>query len=109
MPGAPVTFGCAVTLSFAPPTPSDSGIISIIPPGGPTVGGLPLAMTGSICTMTNSLSGATYPFVIGPVPSGKVTINGRSLLRMGDEIIAGTTTLVILGPPATTSIFDTTG
>ena len=27
----------------------------MIPPGGPTAGGMPLAMTGAMCTMINSI------------------------------------------------------
>jgi len=107
MPGSPVTIGCAVTLEN-PPAPLDSGVITFIPPGGPAMSGQPLAMTGSICTMTNSQSGATYPFPIGPVPSGQVKINGLSLVRQGDIIQSGTTRLTIIGPPIS-SILDSTG
>jgi hypothetical protein len=62
MPGPPVTIGCSVVLSPGLSGPPDSGTITVIPPGGPTTGGQPLAMVGSICMMTNSVWG--FPYVI---------------------------------------------
>lgn len=62
MPGPPVTIGCAVVLSPGAAGAPDSGTITMIPPGGATVNGMPLAMVGSICTMVNSLTGVPYPF-----------------------------------------------
>lgn len=109
MPGPPVTIGCAVVLSPGMVGIPDSGTLTIIPPGGPTVGGMPLAMTGSICTMINSFSGVPYTLPIGPLSPSQVRINGQPLIRMGDAIPSGPGVLTILGPSAAPFILDNTG
>jgi hypothetical protein len=108
MPGPPVTIGCAVVLSPGAAGAPDSGTITMIPPGGPTANGMPLAMAGSICTMVNSLTGAPYPLPIAPLSPSQVTINGQPLVRLGDTIPSGPGILTILGPPAAPFITDST-
>jgi hypothetical protein len=109
MPGPPVTIGCAVVLSPGLAGLPDSGTITVIFPGGPTAGGMPLALTGSICTMINSLSGIPYPLPIGPLSLSQVRANGQALVRVGDTIPSGPGVLTILGPPAAPYIMDATG
>ena len=109
MPGPPVSIGCAVILSPGMAGAPDSGTLTIIPPGGPTAGGMPLAMAGSICTMVNSISGVPYTLPIGPLSSNQVKINGQRLVRVGDTIPSGPGILTILGPPAAPYIIDNTG
>jgi len=106
MPGPPVSIGCAVMLSPGAAGPPDSGVITVIPQAIVTAGGMPLAVTGSICQMVNSVSGAPYPLPIGPIASTGVTINGQALVRMGDRIPSGPGILTILGPPAAPFIND---
>jgi uncharacterized Zn-binding protein involved in type VI secretion len=106
MPGPPVTIGCAVVLSPGAAGAPDSGIISVIPQAIATAGGMPLAVVGSVCQMVNSVSGVPYPL---PIPGGgstSVTINGMGLIRLGDQIQAGSGVLLILGPPAAPYIND---
>ena len=62
MLGPPVSIGCSVVVSPGVAGAPDSGTITVILPGGPTAGGMPLAMAGSICTMINSLSGVPYTY-----------------------------------------------
>jgi len=80
-------------------------IVGIIPPVI-TAGGMPLAMTGSLCLMINSVWGFPYPLVIGPLASSGVTVGGRGLVRMGDNIPTPPGILTILGPPAATFVID---
>lgn len=108
MPGPPVTIGCSVILSPGISGPPDSGVITMIPPGGPVAGGMPLAICGSLCTMVNSLSGIPYPLPIGTPGLSKIIIQGQPLVRIGDMIPSGPGILTILGPPATTSVIDGT-
>ncbi|MDB9527111.1 hypothetical protein PN498_14005 [Oscillatoria sp. CS-180] len=106
MPGPPVSIGCAVIITPGAAGPPDSGtIISIFPPLI-TANGLPLATTGSLCTMINSLTGVPYPLVIGPIASTGVTVSGRGLVRLGDVIPTPPGVLTILGPPAAPFILD---
>jgi len=86
--------------------PPDSGVITVILQTVATAGGMPLAVTGSICQMVNSLSGVPYPLPIGPVASVGVTIAGQALVRLGDRIPSGPGILTILGPPAAPYIND---
>lgn len=110
MPGLPVTIGTAVIVTPGAAGPPDSGVITVILPPYLMAGGMPLATTGSICTMVNSLSGIPYPLVIGPVgASAGVRMAGRSLVRMGDRIPSPPGVLLILGPPAAPFITDTWG
>jgi hypothetical protein len=73
-------------------------------------GSLPLATTGSVCTMVNSLSGIPYPLVIGPVGASLgAQVAGRALVRMGDRIPSPPGILTILGPPVATFVVDQWG
>ncbi len=107
MSGPPVSIGCAVLLSPGAAGPPDSGVITVITQVTATVNGLPLATSGSICQMVNSVSGVPYPLPIGTLGSSTgVTIDGQGLVRMGDMIPSGAGVLQILGPPATPTIID---
>jgi hypothetical protein len=72
-----------------------------------TAGGMPLATSGSICMMVNSLTGVPYPLVIGPLGSTGVRVAGKALVRMGDLIPSPPGVLTILGPPAAPFVTDT--
>ncbi len=110
MPGPPVTIGCSVLLSPGVAGVPDSGTITtILPPGGPTASGQPLALVGSICTMINSLSGVPYPMPIGPLSPSQGSYSGQALVRVGDAIPSGPGIMTILGPPAATFVIDGTG
>jgi hypothetical protein len=106
MPGSPVTIGCAVTITPGAAGPPDSGTIVAIFPPVITASGMPLATTGSLCMMINSLSGVPYPLAIGPLASTGVTVGGRGLVRVGDQIPTPPGILSILGPPAAPFITD---
>ena len=106
MPGPPVTLGCAVTVTPGAAGPPDSGVITIITQTLVTAGGMPLATTGSICMMVNSLSGIPYPLVIGPSLGLKVA--GMGLVRVGDTIPSPPGMLLVIGPPAATYVNDLT-
>jgi len=106
MPGPPVSIGCTVILTPGAAGPPDTGVITVIPQTVMTAGGQPLAVTGAICQMVNSLSGATYPLPIGPIGSSGVTINGQALVRVGDRIPSGPGVLLIVGPPAAPFVSD---
>jgi hypothetical protein len=107
VPGPPVTIGCAVLLSPGAAGPPDSGLIVAVTQVAATASGMPLAVAGSICQMINSVSGAPYPL---PIPasgvSTGVTVDGNGLVRMGDQIPAGSGILTILGPPAAPFLSD---
>lgn len=100
MPGPPVTIGCAVMLSPGAAGPPDSGFITVVTQAVVTAGGMPLAVSGSMCQMVNSVSGVPYPLPIGQGGSTAVTISGMNLVRMGDMIPSGPGLLTIIGPPA---------
>ncbi len=106
MPGPPVTIGCSVMITPGAAGPPDMGVILVIIPPVITAGGMPLATTGSLCLMTNSVSGVPYPLVIGPVASGGVSVAGRGLVRMGDNIPTPPGILTILGPPVAPYVID---
>ena len=106
MPGPPVTIGCSVVVTPGVTGAPDTGVIVFIPPPFLTVGGMPAATAGSICTMVNSVTGAPYPLVIGPLGSGGVRIAGRALVRLGDRIPSPPGVLLIVGPPATPFVTD---
>jgi hypothetical protein len=106
MPGPPVSIGAAVTVTPGAAGPPDSGFIVAVLPPVILAGGLPLATSGSICTMVNSLSGVPYPLVIGPLASTGVRVAGRALVRVGDFIPSPPGILTILGPPAAPFITD---
>lgn len=106
MSGPPVSVGCAVILSPGVAGPPDTGFISVIPQAGVAANGQPLAVSGSLCQMVNSVSGAPYVLPIGPLGSTSFKINGQSLVRIGDMIPSGPGVLTILGPPAAPFVID---
>ena len=107
MPGSPVSIGCAVVLSPGAAGPPDSGVITTILQTVATAGGMPLATTGSLCQMVNSVSGVPYVLPIGQGGSSSVLLAGQALVRMGDMIPSGPGVLTVLGPPAAPYITDT--
>lgn len=106
MPGPPVTIGCSVMITPGASGPPDMGTIVGIFPPVIIAGGMPLALTGSLCLMINSVWGFPYPLVIGPLASGGVTVGGRGLVRLGDNIPTPPGILTILGPPAAPFVID---
>ena len=108
MPGPPVTIGCTVVVTPGMSIAPDTGVIMMVPPGGPTANGMPLAIAGSICLMTNSVTGVPYPLPIGPLSPSQVRVSGQPLVRIGDAIPSGPGVLTIIGPPATVSVIDRT-
>ena len=106
MPGPPVTIGATVVVTPGAAGPPDTGVIVTIFPPVITANGLPLATTGSLCQMINSVSGIPYPLVIGPIASSGVTIAGKALVRVGDRIPTPPGILLVLGPPAAPFILD---
>jgi hypothetical protein len=109
MPGPPVSIGCSVILSPGMAGPPDTGTITMIPPGGPTASGQPLAMVGALCTMINSLSGVPYVLPIGPLSPSQARVNGQPLVRVGDSIPTGPGVMTIVGPPVAPFVTDSTG
>lgn len=107
MPGPPVTIGCAVVLTPGAAGPPDSGVITGVLQTFLTAGGMPLATSGSLVQLVNSVSGVPYVLPIGPGGSTGVTVNGQGLVRVGDQIPTGPGVLAILGPPAAPYITDT--
>jgi hypothetical protein len=106
MPGSPVTTGCVVVLTPGAAGVPDTGTIVAVLPPVVTAGGLPLATSGSICQMVNSVTGIPYPVVIGAPASAGVTVGGRALVRMGDRIPSPPGILLIVGPPAAPFVLD---
>ncbi|MGE0883011.1 MAG: hypothetical protein AB7P14_05675 [Blastocatellales bacterium] len=106
MPGPPVTIGCQVIITPGASGPPDTGTIIAIFPPVITAGGMPLATSGSLCLMINSVWGFPYPLVIGPLASTGVTVGGKSLVRMGDNIPTPPGIMTILGPPAAPFVLD---
>lgn len=103
----PVSIGCAVVLSPGAAGPPDSGVITTILQSVVTAEGMPVAVSGSLCQMVNSVSGAPYVLPIGSVGvSTGVTIDGMALVRMGDQIPSGPGILAILGPPVSPMLLD---
>jgi hypothetical protein len=109
MPGPPVSIGCTVVVSPGAAGPPDSGVIVSVLQTTATANGMPLATSGSICQMVNSLSGAPYPLPIGQGGSTGVTIGGQALVRLGDQIPSGPGIMMILGPPAAPFVTDQNG
>ncbi|BDI04721.1 hypothetical protein [Sphaerotilus microaerophilus] len=107
MSGPPVSIGCAVLLSPGASGPPDSGVITTVLQTMATAGGLPLATSGSLCQMVNSLSGVPYVLPIGQGGSTSVTLGGQALVRLGDMIPSGPGVLTVLGPPAAPFVIDT--
>ena len=107
MPGLPVSLGCVVILSPGAAGPPDVGTIVAVLQATATGSGQLLATAGSICLMTNSVSGVPYPLPIGSVGvSTGVTVDGQGLVRIGDMIPSGPGILQIIGPPAAVFIND---
>lgn len=86
--------------------PPDMGVITVIPQANLTVGGMPVAVTGSLCLMTNTITGAPYPLPIGNYGSQGVSIAGQKAVRMGDQIPTPPGIMMILGPPAGPNAVD---
>lgn len=86
--------------------PPDMGTIVGIFPPVILASGMPLATSGSLCLMINSVWGFPYPLMIGSPGSSGVTVSGRSLVRMGDQIPTPPGVLLVLGPPAAPFIVD---
>lgn len=106
MPGPPVSIGAMVVVSPGLSGPPDTGTITAVFPPLITANGMPLATTGSLCMMVNSVWGFPYPLMIGPVASTGVLVGGRGLVRMGDNIPSPPGVLTILGPPVAPFIID---
>ena len=107
MPGPPVSVGCAVLLTPGAGGPPDSGVITTVLQTTVTASGQPLAVTGSICQMVNSMTGVPYPLPIGTLgASTGVTVDGQALVRVMDQIPSGPGVLMILGPPAAPFMSD---
>jgi hypothetical protein len=106
MPGSPVTIGANVVITPGASGPPDMGTIIAIFPPVITAGGMPLATTGSLCLMINSVWGVPYPMAIGPLASSGVSVGGKALVRMGDQIPTPPGILTILGPPAAPFVND---
>lgn len=106
MPGPPVSIGCMVMITPGASGPPDTGTIVAIFPPVILAGGMPLATSGSLCMMINSVWGFPYPLPIGPTGSGGVKVGGRALVRLGDVIPTPPGMLTILGPPAAPFIND---
>lgn len=106
MPGSPVTIGCVVTITPGAAGPPDTGTIVTVLPPLITAGGIPLATTGSLCLMVNSVTGVPYPAVIGSPASTGVSVAGRGLVRMGDQIPTPPGVLSVIGPSAALHVMD---
>ena len=106
MPGPPVSIGAQVMITPGAAGPPDMGTIVAILPPIITANGLPLATSGSICMMINSVTGVPYPLPIGPVASSGVNVGGKPLVRMLDQIPTPPGIMTILGPPAAPFIND---
>ena len=106
MPGPPVSIGAMVMVSPGASGPPDTGTIIVVLPPFIMANGMPLATSGSICMMINSVWGFPYPLVIGSLASTGVNVSGKALVRLGDSIPSPPGILTILGPPAAPFITD---
>ena len=106
MPGPPVSIGATVVITPGATGPPDTGVIIAVLPPVITANGMPLATSGSICQMINSLTGVPYPLVIGPVASTGVKVGGRALVRLFDRIPTPPGILTVFGPPIAPYIND---
>lgn len=106
MPGPPVSIGASVMITPGAVIVPDMGTITAIFPPLILANGMPLATSGSLCMMINSVTGIPYPLVIGPLASGGVKVGGRALVRMLDRIPTPPGILTILGPPAAPFVID---
>lgn len=106
VPGPPVSIGAMVLLSPGAAGAPDSGTIIAVLPPFITANGMPLATSGSMCLMINSVTGVPYTIPIGPFASTGVSVGGKPLVRLGDNIPSPPGILTILGPPAAPFILD---
>lgn len=107
MPGSPVSIGCAVVVTPGASGAPDTGtLLVVLPPPSVVAGGMPLATSGSLCLMINSVWGFPYPLVVGPLASTGVSVAGAALVRIGDQIPSPPGILSILGPPAAPFVTD---
>jgi len=106
MPGPPVSLGAAVILTPGAAGPPDTGTILTIFPPVITANGLPLATSGSLCLMINSVTGVPYTVAVGPLASSGVRVSGRALVRVADNIPTPPGVLTVLGPPAAPFVID---
>ena len=106
MPGPVATIGTIVMLSPGAAGPPDTGAITAVLPPLMTANGMPMATSGSICTMVNSVTGIPYPLPIGQPASSGVSVAGKSLVRLGDVIPTPPGILTIMGPLAITTVID---
>jgi uncharacterized Zn-binding protein involved in type VI secretion len=105
--GPPVSLGCVVIVTPGAAGPPDTGAIIAITQTTMTANGMPLAVSGSMCQMVNSVSGVPYPLTIGSAgASTGVTVDGVALVRMGDQIPSGSGVLMVVGPPAAPFVLD---
>lgn len=108
MPGAPVSIGASVIVTPGATGAPDSGTIIAVLPPMILAGGMPLATSGSLCLMVNSLTGVPYPLVIGTLGSSTgVRVAGQGLVRTGDRIPSPPGVLLVIGPPAAAFVSDT--
>ncbi len=107
MSGPPVSVGCVVIVTPGAAGAPDTGTIVMVPQSTASASGLPLAVSGSICQMVNSVTGAPYPLTIGSTgASTGVTVDGAALVRVGDQIPSGPGVLAVVGPPAAPFVTD---
>ena len=106
MPGMPVTIGTMVVVSPGAAGPPDSGTIMAVIPPFIVANGMPLATSGSLCLMINSVTGIPYTIPIGPLASSGVSVAGKALVRTGDNIPSPPGILTIIAPPAAPFIID---
>jgi uncharacterized Zn-binding protein involved in type VI secretion len=95
-----VSIGCNVMIAPGASGPPDMGVIIMIPQACLSIAGQPVAVTGSQCLMTNSITGVPYPLVIGNPGSSGVSVAGQQAVRLGDSIPTPPGVLTIIGPPA---------
>ena len=106
MPGSPVSIGTQVVITPGAAGVPDIGTILLVIPPYIMASGLPLATSGALCIMVNSLSGAPYTLPIGAPASSGVIASGRSLVRMLDRVPTPPGILTILGPSIAPFIND---
>jgi uncharacterized Zn-binding protein involved in type VI secretion len=109
MSGPPVSLGCVVIVTPGAAGPPDTGAIVAVTQTTLTANGMPVAVSGSLCQMVNSVSGVPYPLTIGTAgASTGVTVDGAAVVRLGDQIPSGPGVLMVVGPPAAPFVIDGT-
>ena len=106
MPGPFVGMGCNVMLNPGASGPPDMGVITIVAHNTLSVGAVPVAVSGSLCLMTNTITGMPYTLPVGPLGSTGVSVGGNAAIRVGDQIPSGPGILLIIGPPLGTFVND---